>query len=215
MSSQGPTFQSRLQQIRDPDLAEVRDERRRYFDKRFGGYVVQICQGDFYVTNRKDEVLSTILGSCISACVRDPVLRLGGMNHFLLPSTSDPDEEAMASLRYGSFAMEQLINDILKSGGRRDRLEIKVFGGGNVVKNILGVGHKNADFIETYLENEGLPIAAKHLRGNSPRKILYFPQTGRVKMRELASVAATELHQREISRAVRVEKTDDAIELFD
>lgn len=193
------------------------DDRRRYFDTSMSMTVVPVSQGDFYVTGRGDEVITTVLGSCIAACIRDTVRGYGGMNHFLLPDGTDPKDVASASLRYGSFAMEQLINSIMSKGGRRENLEIKVFGGGNVIRGSMNVGHRNADFIEEYLENEGLPIVGKHLRGNAPRKVIFFPRSGRVKMRELPIDMAKSVAQREMSKLVRVERNESngTIELFD
>lgn len=204
------------------DEAIIDDDRRRYFDPALGLKVVQVFQGDYYVTNRKDEVLSTILGSCIAACVRDTWTGYGGMNHFLLPRAGASVDvglgAASVALRYGSFAMEQLINDILAHGGRRERLEVKVFGGGNVLKGLSdGVGHKNADFIEQYLSNEGLPVASSHLRGDLPRKIQYFPATGRVRMRQLGVSSGKKIFEKETRQTVRASVVDAAgtIELFD
>lgn len=195
---------------------DLGDNRRRYFDRSLGCNVVQVFQGDYYVTNRSNEVLTTVLGSCIAACVRDPRTGYGGMNHFLLPDAGGGDATGV-SLRYGSFAMEQLINDVLARGGQRESLEIKVFGGGNVVQGLTGVGHKNADFIETYLRNEGFIIASQHLRGHSPRKVQYFPRTGRARMRELASSMGKTILEKEVSQTVRTNVNEDsgAIELFD
>lgn len=203
------------------DVAEIDDSRRRYFDPAIGLHVVQVFQGDYYVTGRNDEVLATVLGSCVAACIRDTWIGYGGMNHFLLPNMADgaarAGNDSGVELRYGSFAMEQLINSILARGGRRDRLEIKVFGGGNVVRGMSGVGHRNADFIEEYLDNEGLSIASRHLRGHSPRKIQYFPHTGRVRMRELAATAGTRIYEKEAKQIVKANVVDDSgtIELFD
>ena len=130
-------------------------------------------------------MLATILGSCVSACIRDPILRIGGMNHFLLPG----DEKVVTKLsdanRYGVFAMESLINAILKAGGRKERLEIKIFGGGNVTSNSAKIGSKNAAFIRGFLSQEGLKILAEDLEGDLPRRIHYFPDTGEVFMRKL------------------------------
>ena len=112
-------------------------------------------------------MLVTVLGSCVSACIRDPVAAVGGMNHFMLPESGGSDWGAASSgMRYGNVAMERLINDILVRGGLRQRLEIKVFGGGNVMKGTSDIGHRNASFVETYLAAESLPIAAADLRGS-------------------------------------------------
>lgn len=198
--------------------ADFDDDRRRYFDNSLGHHVVNVFQGDYYVTARKDEILTTVLGSCISACIRDTLSGYGGMNHFLLPSSGkDIEEGSTYSLRYGSFAMEQLINDILSRGGRRERLEVKVFGGGNVVKGLSGVGHKNADFIETFLVNEGLQVAGSDLRGNCPRKIQYFPRSGKVRMRSLSSAAGRMINKKETGLGVKVQVKEEtgSVELFD
>lgn len=199
------------------DDLPVDDGRRRYFDAGMGMTVVQVMQGDYYVTTRKNEVLSTVLGSCIAACVRDPLVGCGGMNHFLLPEGAG-DTTSKARLRYGSFAMDQLIEDILARGGRRDRLEIKVFGGGNVIAGLGAVGHRNADFVESYLAGIGLAAAASHLRGTAPRRVLYTPRSGRVRMKELAADSGKAIFERERRRAPVVVVSRDApgaIELFD
>ncbi len=196
--------------------------RRRHYDSLLGMSVVHVLQGDYYVTDRKDTVLTTVLGSCISACIRDPLIGYGGMNHFLLPGSrpgggSDDGRESGALTRYGSYAMEQLINDLLSRGAARDRLEIKVFGGGNVVKFLNGVGHRNADFIEAYLANEGLRVSSSHLRGDRPRKIQYFPRTGTVRMRELGEETGAGIFEKEKSRSVRAIPSAETgtVELFD
>ena len=201
----------------NPDSAEFDDNRRRYFDRGMGLHVVNVFQGDYYVTPRKDEVLTTVLGSCISACIRDPMTGYGGMNHFLLPAGNTEQEQSSYSLRYGTFAMEQLINDILSHGGQRERLEIKVFGGGNVVKGLSGVGHKNADFIESFLRNEGLRIAGSDLRGHSPRKIQYLPRSGKVRMRHLDTSLGQKIAEKETGSNIKtqVQEETGTIELFD
>ena len=197
----------------------VEDGRRRYFDNRLNVTVVNVFQGDFYVSTTPGEMLATVLGSCIAACVRDPIAKCGGMNHFLLPAgkqATDSDATGLA-LRYGSYSMEQLINGVLAAGGRRERLEIKVFGGANVVRGLSGVGHKNSAFIEEYLLNEGFDIAAKHIRGSWPRKVHFFPDTGQVRMRELKGKTAERVFDKETKLRARpkVPETAGTIELFD
>ena len=122
---------------------------------------IRINPGGHYVTSG-NEMLVTVLGSCVAACIRDPLARVGGMNHFMLPqSDSGAWGIASATMRFGNFAMEQLINEILCRGGRRHNLEIKVFGGAGIIGSSAQVGLRNADFVETYLQEEGLPIAAQ------------------------------------------------------
>lgn len=156
-----------------------------------GSVMVWVAQADFYVTANPVEVLSTILGSCIAVCIHDPVAACGGMNHFLLPEAPTPtDGLPSIELRYGSYSIERLINAVLSRGGRRDRLEAKVFGGSNVL-GTTNIGHHNADFVEAYLEKEGVPIVARDLRGTAPRRIHYYPTTGLAKMaRPRESLAA-------------------------
>ena len=159
---------------------------KRYRDASFNAIAVKLFPGEHYVTQSSEEMIVTVLGSCVSACIRDPRAGVGGMNHFMLPeSTHGEWGQVPASLRYGNFAMERLINDIIKLGGRRSNLEIKVFGGANVLRNGGTIGHQNSHFIESYLKVERLPIAARHLYGGNPRRIHYFPASGKVSMLEL------------------------------
>lgn len=196
------------------------DSQRRFFDGNKQKWFVRVSQGDYYITSDSEVVLHTVLGSCISACIRDPVLGVGGMNHFLLPNADNIDmsaggAEALA-LRYGNYAMELLINGLLKRGAARDRLEIKLFGGGNVVKGITGIGHKNADFIEGYLAAESLKIASHHLRGFAARKVHYAPSSGKARMLLIADDSQREIFKKEMTRSVRVEETPSGdVELFD
>jgi len=180
---------SSLGERRRPSAADMAGEDRtvrRYRDPHFDAIAVKVLPGEHYVTQSSDEMIVTILGSCVAACIRDPIARVGGMNHFMLPENQTGTwGEDSSSLRYGNFAMERLINDILKHGGRRSRLEIKVFGGANVLSTGAKVGRQNCVFIEAYLKAEGLPIAARDLAGEHPRRIHYFPRTGKVFMLEL------------------------------
>lgn len=142
---------------------------------------VHVGQGEHYVTTDPGVMLTTILGSCVAMCLRDPVAGVGGMNHFLLPegSGSGPD----AGRRYGAYAMEILINDCLKQGARRDRLEAKLFGGGRMFDSLQDVGRSNADFAERFLRDEGIAIVGGSLRGVGGRRVQYWPVTGRALQR--------------------------------
>lgn len=160
---------------------------RHFFDREFALPAVKLLPGEYYVTAR-DMMLTTVLGSCVSACVRDSTAGIGGMNHFMLPEDADPtSRDAIAAMRYGVYAMEMLLNELLKAGARRERLEAKVFGGGAVLANMtmLNVGDRNADFVLRYLQTEQVRIAAQDLRGSLPRRINFFPVTGRVAVRKL------------------------------
>lgn len=143
---------------------------------------VKLISGDCYATDKPGEVITTILGSCIAACIRDPVVKVGGMNHFLLPDASG---NAGESTRYGAFAMEQLINSILKFGGLKSRLEVKVFGGANVIDSSAMIGEKNVIFIREFLSREGLRISSEDLGDTYPRRVHYYPDTGKVMLRKL------------------------------
>lgn len=156
---------------------------KRFHDAKEDIDVIKIFSGDWYVT-RNDEMLATILGSCVAACVRDPVTRVGGMNHFLLPGDENTNATSDAA-RYGVFAMESLINGVLKAGGRKERLEIKVFGGGNVINNSARIGSKNAAFIRQFLRKEGYKILIEDLEGDHPRRVHYYPATGKAMVRKL------------------------------
>lgn len=190
----------------------------RYYDPSFDAMAVKVLPGEHYVSRAPDEMIVTVLGSCVAACVRDPGIGVGGMNHFMLPHS---DEglwgNASASLRFGNFAMERLFNDIFELGGRRRHLEIKVFGGANVLGNGGTIGHQNSAFIEEYLKAEGLPIVARDLYGLHPRRLHYFPVTGAVAMLELRRqsdlgiVAEEKVYQKAIDKA----PVAGAIELFD
>lgn len=157
---------------------------KRSYDPQTGHHVVKIFSGDWHVSTEPGEMLATILGSCVAACIRDPIAGVGGMNHFLLPGDTS-GAQLTEGARYGVNAMESLINGILKAGGRKDRLEVKVFGGGNVINNSAMIGSKNAKFIRDFLKREGFTIASEDLEGDFPRRVHYFPETGKVLMRRL------------------------------
>lgn len=194
-------------------------DRRRYFDPVLKVQVVQVFQGDFFVSTREGEMLATVLGSCVAACIRDPIAGVGGMNHFLLPDKggdNNPDLPFSASLRYGSYSMEQLINGILTAGGRRERLELKIFGGANVLAGLRGIGHQNADFIERYLKAEGFKVMAADLRGTLPRKVQYFPSTGVARVKQIEDASGKAVFQRESAKKITAVQTQaGSIELFD
>ena len=172
---------------------------RHYFDREFGLAAVKLLPGEYYVTSG-DMVLATVLGSCVSACLRDSVLGIGGMNHFMLPDAADPLVfDATAAMRYGAHAMQVLLSEVIRAGARRERLEAKVFGGGAVLASmtLLNIGERNADFVLRYLLAERIRIAAQDLRGKLPRRINFFPFSGRVTVRKLRQQDNALLVQRE------------------
>ena len=151
------------------------------FDHKYQAFMVRVLPGDFYVTGSATETVVTILGSCVAACIRNPFNGFGGMNHFMLPESHSGDWNGISSaMRYGNFAMETLINSVLKSGCRRIDLEIKLFGGANLNSGPSMVGSKNATFARDYLAAEGLRVAAEDLGGPWGRRIHYTPATGKV-----------------------------------
>jgi chemotaxis protein CheD len=191
----------------------------RYWDPHRQTAVAKILPGECYVSVR-DEMIATVLGSCVSACVRDRKLGVGGMNHFMLPLRGEGQGAARTSLVtpdlcYGNWAMEYLINIILRNGGRRERLEIKLFGGGKVLPGLsqMAVGRRNVDFALAYLREEKLTVVAQDLYGDYPRKILYFPATGAVKMRRLRSSDAVQQRERAYMETLRAPAQKD-VEFF-
>ncbi|MGB3817884.1 chemoreceptor glutamine deamidase CheD [Achromobacter pulmonis] len=159
---------------------------RHYFDSAFQSQAVKVLPNEYYVTD-EDIMISTVLGSCVAACIHDPVNGVGGMNHFMLPE-GDMQSPASATMRYGAFAMEVLINELLKAGAVRDRLEAKVFGGGAVLSAMqqMNIGERNGQFVLNYLRTEGIPVKAQDLGDVHARRINYFPRHGRVMVRKMA-----------------------------
>lgn len=185
-------------------------EPRRFRNPRDGDWHVQLTQGETYVTDNEQEVLTTILGSCISACIRDPRAGIGGMNHFLLPNGDGTGRDAQ---RYGVHAMELLINELLKRGGMRERFEAKLFGGANVIAAMSGVGTRNAAFAKQFLADEGIRLVGGDTGGSSARRIQYWPVSGRV--RQMAIVGDTrKIVEREVIGSLKAPEATDDIELF-
>jgi chemotaxis protein CheD len=181
----------------EPPVLPGFEQIQRFWEPDTQRWTVKILPGEYYVT-RNDEAITTVLGSCISACIRDPVARVGGMNHFMLPEDqSGRDTPVVLSTRYGSNAMESLINDVLKLGGLRERLEIKVFGGGRVLASMTDIGARNIEFVRNYLSIEGLRLNAQDVGGDQPRKVIYFPTEGRVRVRKLRPIENRGVSDRE------------------
>jgi chemotaxis protein CheD len=163
---------------------------RRYRNAS-GLLIAKLLPGDYYVT-RGDEVLDTVLGSCVSACIRNPRFKIGGMNHFMLPRPSGYGNDTWESLagratRYGTASMEKLINGVLSAGGTRADLEVKIFGGGRVLSSLSDVGIHNVTFVRDFLKQEGLSVSSEDVGDVCPRHVQYFPLTGRVRVRHLSS----------------------------
>lgn len=190
-----------------------------YFDRSFNLEAAKILPGEYYVTGR-DMLLVTVLGSCVAACIRDYHSGIGGMNHFMLPDSAADDNSPMGtSARYGTYAMEILINQLLKLGARRVNLEAKVFGGGNVLKGltVANVGQRNADFVMAFLAAEKIRVVAQDLVDIYPRKVYYFPSSGKVMVKKLRSVHNNTIFVREKDYGSRLQKSkvEGEVELFD
>jgi len=171
------------------------------WDAGLGHWAAKLLPGEFYIT-RAREAITTVLGSCVSACIRDPAVAVGGMNHFMLPedTTSGKSrwlgDDGMAT-RYGSFAMESLINGMLRLGARRERLEVKLFGGGHILNVGMDVGDRNIDFVRHWLQVEGYRVLAEDLGDTVSRRVVYFPATGKVRVKQLRAPEGREIVRRE------------------
>lgn len=171
---------------------------RRMRDTRFPHEIAAILPGEFFVS-AEPMIVYTVLGSCVSACVRDAVAGVGGMNHFMLPAPKGNGQSDSwgESTRYGSFAMERLINEILKRGGARNRLEFKLFGGGKIYEGSIDVGANNAEWALEYLKAEGFRAQKTDLGDVYPRKIYYFIDSGRVLMKKIQRLKNNTIMDRE------------------
>ncbi len=171
---------------------------------------INVVQGEFVVSADEEEVLTTVLGSCVAACLYDPVAKVGGMNHFLLPGEQ---VEKSANMSYGLNAMELLINTMLKHGGRRGRFKAKVFGGARMHEGLTDIGAQNAAFIEEFLDLEGITCESRSLRGTSARRVRFWPVTGRAQLKIIG--AASEVKVVSAPRPTnRVTTVSSDLELF-
>lgn len=191
----------------------------RYWDQKNAIWAAKILPGELYVSASRQEVICTTLGSCVSACIRDKVTGVGGMNHFMLPASSDENSSSWMNMstRYGSYAMEQLINEILKAGGLRENLEMKVCGGAKVIEGMSNVvGLRNISFVNEYAQLEGLEVLASDLGDIYPRKVMYFPATGKMRIKRLKTMHNDTLLLREQTYEVELEAqpVNGEVELF-
>jgi chemotaxis protein CheD len=189
-----------------------------YYDQQHDSEAAKILPGEYYATTR-DMLLVTVLGSCVCACIRDKVSGIGGMNHFMLPDAGqDQNNPLGASARYGVYAMEILINQLLKMGAKRGNFEAKVFGGGAVLRGftVANIGERNADFVLKFLDMEKMPVAAQDLLDIYPRKVYYFPRTGLVRVKKLRRVHNDTIISRESEYVTRLHfaKVEGDVELF-
>lgn len=193
----------------------------RYWDPVHESFVAKILPGEYYVT-AQNEAIATVLGSCVSACIWDELNGIGGMNHFMLPHDSGSglghwqSTDVAASTRYGNFAMEHLINTILKNGGERRNLQLKIFGGGRILSSMTDVGQRNIAFVNDYINTEGLRLIAEDVADIYPRKVLFYPATGRALVKKLRSMHNDTIVKRETEymKELKSEPVQGDIELF-
>jgi chemotaxis protein CheD len=190
-----------IRHLRLPEFQHVKS----YWDPVQNVEVVRVLAGEFYVTHC-NEMITTVLGSCVAACIRDRVNGIGGMNHFMLPAEKAAGRNdngvahgLSADAAYGSYAMERLINCILKYGGRRENLEIKIFGGGRIMGGMADVGLQNIHFVRSYLRTDGLSAVVEDVGGDFPRRMAYFPATGKAMVKKLRNVRSETIVQQERS----------------
>lgn len=189
----------------------------RYYDKQHDSYAAKILPGEYYVTSNQ-EVVTTVLGSCISVCVYDPVNLIGGMNHFMLPSGNSDNDIMSQSFRYGDVAMEKLVNVILRHGGNKTELIFKAFGGGQIIKNMTSIGQRNISFLHKFMTMEGYKLSASDLGGPHPRKVVFNPLDGKVKLKRLQHMHNDTILQRENRYETEISSQEEVtgeIDLFD
>jgi chemotaxis protein CheD len=209
----------RTQLLPVPGLSgEVGEARTMYFEREFDRNAVKLLPGEYFVSH-DDIVLTTVLGSCVAACMWDRNARIGGMNHFMLPGDAGPAElDPVGSAgRYGVFAMERLINELIKRGARKVNLEAKVFGGGAVLKNFtaLNVGRRNAEFVLQFLRTEGIRVASQDLLDVFPRRVAFLPISGRAFCRKLQQTDATIVSaEQQYNARLNCVKVGGDVELF-
>lgn len=184
-----------------------------YRDQHFQYDGVKVLPGEYFVSN-EDIIIMTVLGSCIAACIWDPRLKAGGMNHFMLPDGGDDN-----SGRYGTYAMELLVNEMIKMGCRREHMQAKIFGGGQVMHSFttMNVGERNTHFVTEYLQTERIAVVSKDVLDIHPRKVCYFPATGKAMVKRLAHSHPEKLERQERAgnAAVVVRSTDGgSVDLF-
>lgn len=199
------------------------DHVNHYWDKQRNMVVAKILPGEFYMTSEK-MAIATTLGSCVSACIWDSCRGIGGMNHFMLPLTEKEAHEvdwgqrglASDATRYGNFAMEHLINLIIRCGGNKRNLKCKIFGGGKVLRKMSNVGEKNIAFVKSYLATEGMTIESEDVGSIYPRKILFEPFSGRAFVKRLDNLHNDTIVRRETDYRSQIDQKpqEGDVELF-
>jgi chemotaxis protein CheD len=190
---------------------------KRFWDSGRSMVIAKVLPGEFYVS-KHNELISTVLGSCIAACMYDAELGIGGMNHFMLPGITNMDKVNADDLhcRYGSWAMEYLINELLKNGACRHNLKIKLFGGGKIIRSMTDIGTGNILFANAYIQEENLELVSHDVGGPWPRKVVFNPQTGKVLVKKLRQMHNDTIEKREVRylHSIKAQDKNTNIELF-
>lgn len=190
----------------------------RYWDKSNKHYVAKILPGEFYVS-RNDEMITTVLGSCISVCAFDAYSGIGGMNHFMLPDSGGESTDILSkSFRFGDVAMERMINEMLKAGARANNIVYKAFGGGKMLANMTDIGGKNIEFLNKFMEMENLEITSSDLGGPHPRKVNFYVDSGRIMVKRIEHMHNDTIARREDTYRASIDVQPDTggdVELFD
>lgn len=203
-------------------MSSFHDARNTYWDGRFKRNTVKLLPGEYHATVGK-EMLVTVLGSCVAACIRDAKRGIGGMNHFLLPEQKNKDKSQgwvesydSSETRYGDLAMEMLINDIIRRGGDRKNFEAKIFGGAQMFESSMQIGLRNIEFVRAYLKFESIAISSEDVAGTQGRKIYYIPETGEIFLKRIVSLHNNTIEKREAQylRQARATKTEAEIDFF-
>lgn len=187
------------------------------YDRTFKRPSFEIFAGDYYVTKVQKVVLTTLLGSCISVCLKDSINNVVGFNHFMLPDKLNQENIfASADARYGLFSMEKMINQMLKLGASKRFLEAKIFGGGKVLQTTFSnVAQANIDFARQYLTLENIPILAEDIGGNVGRKIYFIPETFDIFVKKIVQTQNLQTMLKQENRYLQTirNKKDEAGEL--
>lgn len=209
----------RYQQECLPEFTHI----NHFWDPQRHNVVTKILPGEFFVS-RTQGMIGTTLGSCISACLWDEIAGIGGMNHFMLPLSEKEERDVnwgqrrkiSDATRYGNFAMEHLINYILKYGGNKVRLKAKIFGGGKVLANMSDVGERNTKFVIQYLEKENIPMVSSDVGSEHPRKVLFEPKTGKAYIKRIINIHNDTIMKRETdySSIINRDPIEGDIEFF-
>jgi len=199
-----------------PIVAKGLEKVSLYWDLRRNNWVAKILPGEYFYTSG-NELIVTVLGSCASVCISDPATHIGGMNHFMLPEAGDDTSSWDEEARYGIHAMELLINGIMSLGGSRERLEVKLFGGGRIMRNMSDIGGCNIAFARRFIATEGLKLMSSDTGGPWPRKVIYQPASGKAWVKKLKELHNDTIIERERNHKDLLENSvanNDDIELF-